>query len=100
MRSIDASAAQYRVEQQQDGGDWEQIALVFAETRRWDYTTMTDRLDDLSDYAWRVVPVDAAGNDGTAITLTAETIVRTPDAPRVSVTFDPGTTKITISEAA
>ena len=61
---------------------------------------LTPRLDDLSTYTWRVIPVNTAGNDGTALTIGPELIVRTPDAPNIEIVFDSGTTRVTFSEAA
>ena len=89
----------YRVEQKLGAGDWETLRIVPQVADQWAYSLLTDRLDDLSSYTWRVIPVDAAGNDGTAITIGAELIVRTPDAPDFTATFDSGTTKVTFDEA-
>lgn len=100
LRSLAADVAEYRVEQQQGGGDWEDIGRVPAETGRWDYRFTSPRLEDLASYAWRVVPIDAAGNDGTPVSVAAEMIVRTPDAPRFTATFDAGTSRVTIDAAA
>ena len=100
IRSIDAGRVdRYRVEQQKDGGDWTQIGTVHAVDGQWDYTFLTDRLDDLGAYAWRVVPIDAAGNDGSAITLGAETVVRKPDGVDFTLSFDDGTDRVTLDEA-
>ena len=82
------------------GGDWSPIATVAYQAGAWDYRITSPRLDDLADYAWRVSSVDAAGNVGSATSLTARTIVRTPDAPEFTATFDDGTTKVTFAEAA
>jgi hypothetical protein len=78
----------YRVEQSQDGGAYEVLARVPAEPTRWDYTFLTGRLDDLSDYTWRIVPVDAIGNDGPPLTIGPERIVRTPDAPAAEIVWN------------
>ena len=100
IRSTDTDIKEYKVEQQKDGGDWSTIATVAYQAGAWDYRITSPRLDDLGSYAWRVSSVDAAGNVGTATTLTARTIVRTPDAPEFTATFDDGTTKVTFAEAA
>lgn len=97
-RSIDADVDHYRIEEQVDGGDWSTIGLVPHDDATWQYELVTERLDDLADYAWRVVPVDRAGNDGTAIALRTERVVRTPDAPDFTATFDPDTTRVTFTE--
>ena len=94
VRSIDPEVIRYRVDQQLDGGDWETIAYVHHEEARWTYSLLSPRLDDLSDYAWRVVPLDAAGNEGTAVAIDAEFIVRIPDAPNFTVTFVEGVNEV------
>jgi len=98
VRSTAADVARYRVEQKKAAGEWSTLAIVHDRPDTWDYAVITDRLDDLSDYTWQVVPIDAAGNDGTPITIGPERIVRTPDAPNFQITFDAGTTKVTFSE--
>lgn len=90
VRSLDADVEYYRIDQQQDGGAWAEVATVDAVAGQWDYQWTTARLDDLSDYAWRIVPVDAAGNDGTALAIAAERIVRTPDAPDFTLSLAGG----------
>lgn len=100
IRSIDSDVARYRIEQQLGAGSWAVIGLVQHVATTWQYELLTPRLDDLGVYTWRMIPVDAAGNDGTARTLDAETIVRTPDAPRFTIAFDGGTTKVTFAMAA
>ncbi len=100
IRSTDTDVREYLVEQQLDGGDWSTIATVPFQSGSWDYRILSPRLDDLGSYAWRVTPVDAAGNEGSTTSLGAHTIVRTPDAPDFNATFDDGTTKITSAEAA
>jgi len=89
VRSIDPNVAEYRIEQQRASGAWTVLGRVADDSSRWTYSVVTPRLDDLTSYGWRVVPIDAAGNDGTTLTLAQELIVRTPDAPRFTVTFDP-----------
>ena len=97
--STDSDVDHYRVEQNRAAAGWTTLRTVAHEPDRWDYFLTTDRLDDLVSYQWRVIPVDAAGNDGTAVTLSAETIVRTPDAVDYTIGFDEGTTKITFTAA-
>lgn len=99
VRSTDSTVSYYRVEEKLGAGDWETLRIVPQVADQWAYSLLTDRLDDLSSYTWRVIPVDAAGNDGTPITIGAELIVRTPDAPDFTATFDSGTTKVTFDEA-
>jgi len=99
IRSLAADVDHYRIEQQIDGGDWSELAIVARRGEDWTYEYTTDRLTDLAEYAWRVVPVDEAGNDGTAITLAAEKIVRVPDAPEFTIAFDPDTDTVEFAAA-
>lgn len=96
-RSFDANVVRYRIEQQKAAGAWSQIGMVQHDPRRWIYQFLTPRLDDLTQYAWRITPLDAAGQAGTLISLPAELIVRTPDAPTFTLTFNSGTARITFS---
>ncbi len=100
VRSAATDVAYYRVDQSKAGGAWAEIGRIPADETRWDYSLLTSRLDDLTEYAWRVVPVDMAGNDGTALALDAETVVRTPDSPDYAIAFSAETTRVTWSEAA
>ena len=100
VRSIDATIDHYRVEQQQDAGDWSTVAEVPHDDNLWHYQLLSERLDDLADYAWRVVPVDAAGNDGASTLIGPERIVRAPDAPDYEISFNAGPTTVTFAEAS
>jgi hypothetical protein len=88
IRSLDATCTAYLIQQQSGsagsypvgGSDWETIAKVLADAT-WQYTFTTEPLDDLTQYAWRVLPLNAAGWPGTPIGISPEMIVRTPEAP-------------------
>ncbi len=97
VRSLSTDVAYYRIAENKDAAGWSQVATVYADDRAWTYSYLTDRLDDLASYQWRVVPVDTLGNDGAVLARDAETIVRTPDSPNFSATFDAGTGKVTFS---
>ena len=99
VRSLDSDVDHYRVEEKIGAGDWATLELVPHNDDRWEYSVLTGRLTDLTNHQWRVYPVDAAGNDGTAVTLSAEKIVRTPDAVNFTATFDDGTSKVTFAAA-
>lgn len=99
IRSTAADVDHYRVEQQADGGDWSLIGIVPDRPAAWSYDFLTPRLDDLTTYAWRIVPVDAAGNEGTPLDLGSEDVVRTPDAPAFTATYNAGPATVTIDEA-
>jgi hypothetical protein len=72
VRSTDPIVASYRIEQQANGGSWTAIGTVAHDPSKWLYTFLATDLSDLTTYAWRIVPVSNAGNDGTAISVTAE----------------------------
>jgi len=92
-------ADHYLLEQQKNGGEWEQVCSHWPNTDQWDYTIQLASLEDLATYVWRIVPVDAAGNRGSARVLESERIVRAPDAPNYTISFDPGTANVTFSSA-
>jgi hypothetical protein len=98
VRSIDSDIDHYRVEQQADGGAWSLLGMVPHVATAWEYSFLTPRLDDLTEYAWRIVPVDAAGNTGTAIDLGSEDVVRTPDAPSFTAAYNAVGETVTIDE--
>ncbi len=99
VRSTDADVKYYRVEQNKDAAGWVNIGLVSHDSTEWSYHLLSPRLVDLSTYQWRVIPVDEAGNDGTALTLDSEKVIRCPDSPDFAYSYDGGTTKVTFSAA-
>jgi hypothetical protein len=99
IQSLAADVDHYRIDQQENGGDWGQIAIVPAIATQWSYMFLTARLDDLSSYAWRITPVDSIGNDGAPIEIGPELIVRTPDAPAFTASLNPSTTYLTVTAA-
>jgi len=98
VRSLDADCDHYRVEQKEGAGAWESIGTVEHDPAKWSHDLVTDRLTDLTDYEWRVIPVSAVGNDGGPIELAVERIVRTPDAPGFTIAYDADTDKVTLTE--
>jgi len=94
IRSLSADVEHYRVEQQADGGDWDLVATVAHDARAWSYEHRTGRLDDLTEYEWRVVPVDLAGNDGEPVATEVQVVVRVPDAPLFDIAFDEETGRV------
>jgi hypothetical protein len=85
VRSLDATIARYSIQQSESGGAWVEIRSIQDDPTRWGYQVETGPLDDLTDYAWQVVPHDVAGNAGTPVALGNEFIVRTPDAPEFTI---------------
>jgi len=51
-------------------------------------------LEDLTTHEFRVVAIDAAGNDGSNTTFSV-LMVRHPDVPSATYTYDSGTNKVT-----
>lgn len=100
VRSIDESVASYRVEQKKGAGGFVSMAVVPRDGETWSYAVVTDRLDDLTDYEWRVYPVDTVGNDGTVLAESAEKIVGWPNATDFTITFDVFSDKVTFTAAA
>lgn len=98
-RSDDASAASYRVYQKLGAGSFVLIDDAPAIPGRWWYSVLTPRLTDLSSYTWEIRPVDAAGNEGTALVVGPELIVRRPDSPDFTVTYNSGPATVTIAAA-
>ncbi|MCP4249172.1 MAG: hypothetical protein GY778_19175 [bacterium] len=107
LRSLEADVAQYRVETTPwVGAGWVTVGTVYHDEAAWSYDLLTERLEDLTPIIVRVVPVDGSGNDGTPLAfpvllgLFGEMVVRTPDAPNFTATYDGGTQKVTFAEAA
>ena len=98
IRSLATDVDHYRIEQNKDGAGWTGIATSKHNKNQWVYIWVSGILDDLSDYQWRIIPVDRYGNDGTALTYQSETIVRFPDAPNFRVTYDDVSDTITFIE--
>lgn len=96
IRSMGANIDSYRVEQQISGGAFVPLFSIPDDVKTWEYRVLVSGLADLTMYSWQVVAVDAFGNDGGPISLSLdETIVRWPDAPDFSVSFNPATSKVT-----
>jgi hypothetical protein len=94
IRSLDAACAAYEIQQAVNGGAWTTIAVVAADPLVWQYSYTTDPLTDLASYAWQILPLDAAGRAGTAVSISPEIIVCTPAAPTWTATFASGTLTI------
>lgn len=100
VRSVDAVIDYYRVEQKKGSGDWTVLGIVEGGGTDWTYTYVTPRLDDLSDYTWRIVPIAVGGMEGTAYTIGPERLVRIPDACNFSTTWNEEARTISILAAA
>lgn len=88
IRSISTDVSHYLIRQRAGAeGDVVQIGQVKHDDAQWEYSFVTPRLTDLTDYYWWIVPVDDAGNEGSTWPESIE-LVRTPDAPKFSVSLD------------
>jgi hypothetical protein len=100
VRSLATDVAEYLVEVDKNGAGWVTLARVPHSDSQWDYQVLSERLDDLSNYNFRVSAIDAVGNAGSPIqTSVPFLIVRVPDSPRWSFTWDSGTQRITYAAA-
>jgi len=90
----DSDIDHYIIRQQLDGGAWTDLGVVNHDGS-WAYGFLTARLTDLGSYAWRVVAVDAAGNEGTLKEIAAATVVRRPNSPAFSIAYSAVTQKVT-----
>ncbi len=88
-------AAYYRIDEYY-GAEWVERVRVTAD--QWYHTWTSRVLEDLTTHQFRIVPVDAAGNEGSATTRSA-LMVRHPDPPTASYAYDNGTGKVTVTVA-
>lgn len=77
---------------------WTAFADHLPDTGLWLQSALTPQLDDDEWYWFRVVPVNAAGNDGTVTTIGPLRSVRRPAPPDVDVSFDDATQLATYAE--
>ena len=100
------SAVKYRIQQatgqsSPSESDWSTIGYE-PDDGRWVYQHKTGQLADVTWYWWRVNPVGAAGNVGTALVLNggvAEFIVHRPDVPNVTAAISSSTQRLTVEAA-
>jgi hypothetical protein len=90
-------ATSWRVQQQPSGGDWSTVRTVHVRDGVHTYEVITPRLDDGATYTWRAVPYDAAGNDGTPVTVHTEAVVRKPEPVYWTGLYSSGSNSIAIS---
>lgn len=88
------SAEKYRIDEYVDSA-WVQRDEVIDEGQPF-FSWTTRPLEDVTTHTFRVVPVGANGNDGTAQTYSIY-MVRYPDPPEVSMTYSAVTRKVTIA---
>ncbi|QDU61230.1 hypothetical protein Pan216_20840 [Planctomycetes bacterium Pan216] len=91
-------ATRYRVDEYVDS-EWTERQTI-ASTGETSYTWVSRWLEDSASHQFRVVPLDNAGNEGSAQTFAA-LMVRHPDAPNVTYTYNGSATPtLTITEAS
>lgn len=91
IRATYDGIAWYEVSQTKIGDSPVVIGRVKHDERRWAYSLRTPILDDLADYSWSVMSIFGDNNEGNNQSIggpNGETVVRTPDAPRFTITFE------------
>ena len=91
-----AGAHRYLV-QEDVAGTWTTFKTVLEDGSGY-YLVSTRFLEDATVHTFRVLPVGTNENDGTAATLIC-LMVRNPDPPDVSFSYDSGTGAVTIAAA-
>lgn len=100
VRSTSLDVAKYRIEQQRETEGFVVVNEVTHVPGAWSFSILTVRLDDLTNYDWRIIPIDGSGNEGTPLAFGPQKVVRRPDSPGFEIAFDSGTTKVTFNAAA
>jgi hypothetical protein len=95
--TLDDDVSLYRIEEY-DGAAWNEVATVSPDRTSSFQSWQSETLDDLSTTQYRVLGIDAAGNEGTPTTFTVF-MVRHPDAPDVEMTFNTSPRTVTIAAA-
>jgi hypothetical protein len=96
VRSTDEQIEAYRIEED-NGTAWRVIGRVADRPGQWIYQMLSGVLADLTTYRWRVIGLDAYGNASEPLEIGPEAIVRTPDAPSVTVSYDEELNRVTVS---
>lgn len=81
-----------------DDADWQTLRTVVASAEEV-YNHLTDWLDDLTEYTFRVVPVNAENIEGEGLLMTFVVVGR-PDAPDTTLAYDADTQRVTVAAAA
>lgn len=95
--ALDADASAYRIERY-NGATWDEVVLLSPDLTTSFQSWQSSTLDDLSTTQYRVLAIDAAGNEGSPTAITVF-MVRHPDPPAVSMTFNSGPRTVTIAAA-
>lgn len=91
IRALEDDTSHYRIEQSKNFGPFTLLGKVKHIIGQWSYRFVTSRLDDLASYTWQITPVDSHGNLGPdPVGTPSRQIVRWPDAPNFTATFDSG----------
>jgi hypothetical protein len=78
--------------------EWTTLGTI-QDTGKWSYRIKTHRLDDLTRYWFRIVPV-LHGNDGTPLVLSSVQVVRRPDAVSYTASISDVNQRVTFAEAS
>jgi hypothetical protein len=93
-----ANAAKYRIDQWDGVSAWDELAVIL-DTNQNTFVYDTQKIDDVTDYTFRIVPLNSADIEGSPREFNLF-MVRRPDRPNVTYTYDNGTAKITATVAA
>lgn len=81
-----------------DDASWQTLRTVIASAEEV-YNHLTDWLDDLTEYTFRVVPMNAENIEGEGLLMTFVVVGR-PDAPGTTLAYDADTQRVTVAAAA
>ena len=90
------NATNYRVEEYVSAA-WTEV-ITYAANGRSTFSHKSRWLEDQTTHQFRVIPISGAGNEGTALTFSFA-MVRHPDSPQVTYTYNALNDKVTIAEA-
>jgi len=96
-RSTDPDVVDYDVILQKGALPEVRNATLLHQNRQWSHEYRTPVLDDLTEYTVTVKSKHRDGNLGAASTPWTEKVVRNPDPPIFTTTFNPGPTTVTIA---
>jgi hypothetical protein len=92
--SVSDNTSHYRIEQY-ISSTWTVVQRLANFGLRY-YSYESEALDDNTTHQFRIIPVDSQENDGPALQFDID-MVRNPDVPSISTSYDSGTGDLTVS---